>query len=420
LVKQAGRAEAVGSRLTTVQMQMGTHDFISPEQIRDAHSVDIRSDIYSLGVTLYCLLAGQPPFAKRSDQEKLMAQLREAFPPLAALRPDVPPALLQVLDRMVRKNPAERYQEPAQVAEALQRFCAGEPHLLLALLAHVPAGQTAPIETRDIVQQDTNVVSAERKPSTEETMLAPQREPAVTPSARPRRRGCILAVAAAGILVVMVGTLILVAALLRKDEGTEKQADSSFPILKEDFRSTFESKQLLPKDWEGDAYRVGQDKGEPCLELSNREGVNWVTLPPMNITGDFTIAGAYFMRPSSNQHLIFRLESSKGGPGLGILITFAGNVSVNGEAPRAAPSGFVVGHDLMITRKGTQVSVKLNDAPVGGWNLDTAPDYDKVQINLSPGNWTAEGGKLYRLTIAPGAEGIQAPPAAKPGKGKKK
>jgi serine/threonine protein kinase len=167
LVKQAGRAEITGSRLTTVRMQMGTPDFIAPEQICDAHAVDIRSDIYSLGVTLYCLLAGQPPFAHRPEQQKFAAQLREEFPPLARWRPDVPPALLQVLDRMVRKNPAERYQTPAQVAEALQRFCAGEPRLLLALLAPVPAGRAAVVETKDSMQQDTNVVPSERKLSTE-------------------------------------------------------------------------------------------------------------------------------------------------------------------------------------------------------------------------------------------------------------
>jgi tRNA A-37 threonylcarbamoyl transferase component Bud32 len=430
LVKQAGRAEAAGSRLTTVQMQMGTPDFLSPEQIRDAHGVDIRSDIYSLGVTLYCLLAGQPPFANRSEQHKLAAQLREPFPPLAQVRPDVPAALLQVLDRMVRKNPAERYQTPAQVVEALQRFCSGEPRLLLALLAPVPAGQTAPVETKDTFQQDTNVAPAQRKPSTEETMLVPQ-GPVVAVSRRPRRRGCLLA-AVAGIflsgLAALVAVVVVVVMLPNKDDKTgtkdkeeiASQAQGPLTTLKEDFHSAFDNKQLLPKDWEGEAYRVGKDNnGEPCLELGKIEGTNWVKLPPVNLSGNFFIAGVYYLHPGLRHTMTFRLESSKGEPLLGIVIMADGKVSIHDEPPRNAPTGLGVGHDLLITRKGTHVSVWLNGMAVATRDLKSAPDYDIVKINLTPDPGWRTGGKLFQLTIGPGADGIQAA-AGKSGEGKKK
>ena len=116
---------------------MGTLDYMAPEQVRDASTVDIRADIYSLGATMYCLLAGKPPFAGRTLQDKLGAQEREAFPPLEHLRSDVPKEVLAILNKMVEKNFARRYATPREVAHALEPFgCAGSR--LRALLDGTP------------------------------------------------------------------------------------------------------------------------------------------------------------------------------------------------------------------------------------------------------------------------------------------
>jgi hypothetical protein len=64
---------------------------------------------------------------------------------------------------------------------------------------------------------------------------------------------------------------------------------------------------------------------------------------------------------------------------------------------------------LLITRKGTLVSVWLNGMPVGGRPLTSAPDYDIVKINLTPDLGWRTGGKLFQLTIGPGVEGTPAP-----------
>jgi WD40 repeat protein len=101
---------------------MGTVDFMAPEQALDAHHADIRADIYSLGCTLYYLLAGRPPFADGTREEKLHAHARQAARPLAEIRPDVPAKLPRILERMMAKDPAQRYQTPAEVAEALAPF----------------------------------------------------------------------------------------------------------------------------------------------------------------------------------------------------------------------------------------------------------------------------------------------------------
>ena len=101
---------------------MGTPDYIAPEQINDAHSVDIRADIYSLGCTLYKLLTGQAPFTGpryRSTAEKMAAQLRDPVPPIRALLPQVPEKLAALLDRMLAKDRDLRIPTPGRLVDEL-------------------------------------------------------------------------------------------------------------------------------------------------------------------------------------------------------------------------------------------------------------------------------------------------------------
>jgi uncharacterized protein (TIGR03067 family) len=111
--------------LTQVGTVMGTPDYIAPEQAQDAHLADIRADIYSLGCTFYDLLAGHAPFPEGTVVAKVLAHMERSPRPLTELRPDVPPALARVVERMMAKDPAKRYQTPAEVADALAGFSSG-------------------------------------------------------------------------------------------------------------------------------------------------------------------------------------------------------------------------------------------------------------------------------------------------------
>jgi serine/threonine protein kinase len=97
----------------------GTPDFISPEQAEDARSADVRSDIYSLGCTFYTLLTGKLPFPGNTYIEKLVGHLKKEPAPVTRFRRDLPSELVRIVERMMAKDPARRYQTPDEVARAL-------------------------------------------------------------------------------------------------------------------------------------------------------------------------------------------------------------------------------------------------------------------------------------------------------------
>jgi serine/threonine protein kinase len=102
---------------------LGTADYMAPEQANDARGADVRADIYSLGCTLYQLLSGQVPFPGGGLLDKLRRHDQEQPASLARLCPALPSELVRVVERMMAKNPALRYQTPAEVVAALEPFC---------------------------------------------------------------------------------------------------------------------------------------------------------------------------------------------------------------------------------------------------------------------------------------------------------
>ncbi|MEM7558360.1 MAG: protein kinase [Planctomycetota bacterium] len=117
-----GEIDDSHSDLTVAGAIMGTPDFISPEQASYARLADTRSDIYSLGATLYFLLSGRVPFDEGSVMHKLKSHAELEPESLSLMRGDLPESLLTIVSRMMAKDPADRYQSAEEVATALSEF----------------------------------------------------------------------------------------------------------------------------------------------------------------------------------------------------------------------------------------------------------------------------------------------------------
>lgn len=161
--------------LTSTGQMMGTFHYMAPEQGRDSHDVDIRADIYSLGATLYKLLCGEAPFPSSkydTPVKLLMALASEPVPSIATNRDDLPAGLVAIVDRMLAKQPSDRFTTPQQVADALAAFT--EDANLAALLEH--AAETTETSPDDGSLAPTYDCAASASHDTEPTL-----DPSKTP-----------------------------------------------------------------------------------------------------------------------------------------------------------------------------------------------------------------------------------------------
>ncbi len=133
--------------LTGTDQIMGTVDYIAPEQAATSHAVDASSDIYSLGCTLYRLLAGRPPFAAPefgSTVQKLLAHASRSAEPLSELRSDIPRDLSDLVDRMLAKEPSARPASASVVAELLAGY--SKQSCLPTIVAQCPTPTSSSVD----------------------------------------------------------------------------------------------------------------------------------------------------------------------------------------------------------------------------------------------------------------------------------
>ncbi|HVU85728.1 MAG TPA: protein kinase [Pirellulales bacterium] len=113
-------ARTANDDLTASGVTLGTFDYISPEQARDPRMADVRSDIYSLGCTLYYMLTARPPFPEGTVLQKLLQHQADEVPDPRQINPEIPDEIAALLRRMLAKDPRQRFQEPGElIAELL-------------------------------------------------------------------------------------------------------------------------------------------------------------------------------------------------------------------------------------------------------------------------------------------------------------
>jgi tetratricopeptide (TPR) repeat protein len=134
---------AVGSSVSVAGNTVGTPPYMSPEQVRGGGAtLDVRSDVYSLGATLYELCAGRPPFQSTDPYDLFKMIVERDPPPLRRFNPDLDADLEHIIMRCLEKSPSRRYATALELAEDLERYLDGEPVLAK------PAGVTYRLRKR--------------------------------------------------------------------------------------------------------------------------------------------------------------------------------------------------------------------------------------------------------------------------------
>lgn len=163
------------SALTSTGQIMGTIDYIAPEQADNPKAADVRADIFSLGCTLFEMLAGQVPYTGETLVERLVSRMRMEAPALRSLRPEILPALETVVARCLCREPAERYQTPEDLASELAAFTS-EPQPDAQ-----PVAQISKLEARIDTARHEDDSLLEFFQSMEETAIREATAPDVSP-----------------------------------------------------------------------------------------------------------------------------------------------------------------------------------------------------------------------------------------------
>jgi eukaryotic-like serine/threonine-protein kinase len=242
-VADFGIARALNSAseagLTQAGAVMGTASYFSPEQAQGANP-DPRSDLYSLGIVMYEMVAGRPPFTGENPVSIAYKQVHEPVPPLRDLVPDVPGSYDAIVTKLLAKMPANRYSNAEELRLDLKRFREGgtvgaslpappaaDP--TVAVAQHTPAAGTTvvkPAPATTVQPRQPAAVAGATKKTTAPVKQAPR--PAAGPTNRPSgpptgpsydepsRTGWYIAAAVLGVALVGVLGLFLSKALGKK------------------------------------------------------------------------------------------------------------------------------------------------------------------------------------------------------------
>jgi serine/threonine-protein kinase len=178
--------DAVASNLTQVGVTMGTPLYMSPEQV-EGRTLDPRSDIYSLGVTFYQMLAGQPPFRGETALGIAVQHLKSPPPRLENIRPDLPASVSRIVHTMLAKDPKDRYAAPRDLLRELRSVA-------------IELGQDDPGESFEGWGEELAGAIEARRDATQR--LATAMKTTAMPAVRRRRAAWVAILLAAGCFVL--------------------------------------------------------------------------------------------------------------------------------------------------------------------------------------------------------------------------
>ncbi len=222
-IEQAEGADQDHSLTNTGQV-MGTLDYMPPEQALDTCLADARSDVYSLGCSLYYLLTGRHPYSGDTLAKKLLAHRNDPIPLIAARRSDVPASVQAVFAAMVAKEPADRPQTMQEVIDMLERCLAEttaqsseatESFHADELPDPSPESEEDEDSFFDNIQLDKTLAISQRLL----VESAPPVSASIKPAPRPNSRNWLIIGTVAGSLLFLL-VLGSIVAMLRSDRGT--------------------------------------------------------------------------------------------------------------------------------------------------------------------------------------------------------
>ena len=195
---------------------MGTATYFSPEQAK-GEGLDLRSDLYSLGIVLYELVAGRPPFSGESALATAYKQVNEMPERLKNHAPDVPPALEAIVGKCMAKDAEVRYPNAESLRDDLRRFVNGEPTLAMdearARQGKPPLATSRLDEATTVMQPVNEATPTGGTPRT--TVMPATMQPVETLpdyEDEPSKRGYIIGAIVAGVVVV-AGVIFLIASM---------------------------------------------------------------------------------------------------------------------------------------------------------------------------------------------------------------
>lgn len=251
-VTDFGIARAFGGddeELTQTGSVMGTASYFSPEQAQ-GKPVDPRSDLYSLGIVLFEMITGEPPFSGSSPVSIAYKHVQEQPPTASSLNPAVPPALDEVIARLLAKDPEDRYPAAEDVRADLRRFREGQPVIGVAPAVVGRNGSNGTVGTNGMADTTANTTAM---PTPARPVPAPVPQPGIRPQdtgssraiidttrAMPARaavrqeepveeyyeppsRTGVFVIMLAGLLLLLVGLIFYITNAL--SEGSENQDD---------------------------------------------------------------------------------------------------------------------------------------------------------------------------------------------------